>query len=100
MYQRRKDSQSKEECTQEGIEFVALPMEVLGGFSSKSIEIVNKLGRQLARQTGKEESEVINHTFQRLSIYLMKANAALMSARLPYTQLPPQNIDGDQDMNL
>ena len=95
--QKRKDAQSKEECRAEGIEFIALPVEVLGGFSAKSVEVVSKLGRQLARQTSRDESEVVNHLFQRLSIYLMKGNSALMSRRLPQAQFPPQIVDGDVD---
>ena len=92
--QSRKDTQSKDDCETEGIEFCALPIEVLGGFSAKSVETVSKLARQLARQTSQEESEVVSHVFQRLSIYLMKGNSALLMKRIPHEQYPPQTVDG------
>ena len=44
----RKDSQSKEDCTREGLEFLAIPVEVLGGFHTQSLEVVQRLGRQVA----------------------------------------------------
>ena len=92
--QSRKDTHSKDDCDAEGIEFCALPIEVLGGFSQKSVEIVSKLARQLARQTSQEESEVVAHVFQRLSVYLMKGNSSLLIKRIPHEQYPPQTVDG------
>ena len=76
-----------------------MPVEVLSGFHTKTVKIVTKLGRQLASQTCRDESEVIDHIIQRLSIYLMKGNVALLTSRLPFAQYPPQILDGDQDTN-
>ena len=91
----RKNNQSKEDCEREGLEFLAMPVEVLGGFAKQSVEVVERLGRQLARQTGGDISKVINHLFQRLSIILMKYNSALITSRNP--TFPNEMIDGDRE---
>ena len=88
----RKIRQSWEACHREGIEFVPLPVETLGGWDSRAIKVIGKLGRQLARHCGKEDSEIISHTFQRLSILLMRGNASLLLSRSP--SYIPQHIDG------
>ena len=49
----RKVRQSWEACNAEGIEFVALLVETLGGWDSRAVKVIGKLGRQLARHTGK-----------------------------------------------
>jgi hypothetical protein len=43
------------------------------------VSALTRLGRQLARQTGREEEETVRNFFQRLSVLLMKGNAALDS---------------------
>ena len=90
-------TQSHEACNQEGISFVPLPMETLGGWHSHAEANITRLARQLARHTGREDGEVIRHLFQRLSILLMKGNAALILSRSP--DLTQQEFDGDQDSN-
>ena len=62
----RKNRQSWEACNAEGIEFVALPVETLGGWHINALKVLTRLARQLARHTGREDSEVISHSFQRL----------------------------------
>ena len=44
---------------------------------------IGKLGRALARHTGEEEQCTSQHLFQRLSVALMKGNAALFNNRVP-----------------
>ena len=51
-----------------------------------------KLGAALARQSGREEAECVRHLFQRLSILLVKGNAALFLNRQPHH--PEPEIDG------
>ena len=60
-----------------------LPVESLGGWHSKAIKVLVKLGRQLARHTGKEDSEVLKHMFEKLGVLLMRGNAALILSRSP-----------------
>ena len=74
---------------------MALPVEVLGGFATQSVEVVNRLAKQLGRQTGRDEALVTNHLYQRLSVALMKANSALITSRSP--TLTPGIIDGDRE---
>ena len=50
---------------------------------------IKKLGSCLARHTGEEESVTINHLFQKLSIDLMRGNAALFNNRNPIDDSAP-----------
>ena len=61
----------------------------------QSVTVLTKLGRELARQTGREEGESVRHLFQRLSILLMKGNASLILSRTP--AFSDQEVDGDID---
>ena len=54
-----------------------------------------KLGRQLARNLGKDEDEVVRHLRQRLGVLIGWDNAMMMASRHP-TFAPP-DIDGDED---
>ena len=64
----------------------------------QSERVITKIARQLASQTGRTSSETINHLYQRLSIVLTRANAALIIHRTPvYTDAP---VDGDLDMDF
>ena len=80
-------------CESEGITFLPLPVETLGAWHKKAAEQLRKLARAQARSTGKEEDESIRHLFQRLSVLLVKGNAALLLNRIPSFPLPP--VDGD-----
>ena len=80
-------------CEAEGIAFIPLPVETLGAWHKQAAEQLRKLARAQARSTGKEEDESIRHLFQRLSVLLVKGNAALLLNRIPSFPLPP--VDGD-----
>ena len=80
---RRKWRAAGDQCLQEGIVFVPLAMESLGGWHEAAIREVKKLGGALARHSGSEESTAIRHLFQRLSILLVKGNSALIMNRVP-----------------
>ena len=82
-----------EACEREGISFIPLPVETLGGWHKKAVEQLRKLARAQARSTGKEEEESIRHLFQRLGVLLVKGNAALILNRIP--SFSPPDIDGD-----
>ena len=79
-------------CRREGMVFIPLPVETLGGWHDQAVQQVKKLGAALSRQTGQEESEAIRHLFQRLSVLLVKGNAALFLNRIP--SFPATVIDG------
>ena len=82
-----------EACEREGMAFIPLPVETLGGWHKKAVEQLRKLARAQARSTGKGEDEAIRHLFQRLGVLLVKGNAALLLNRIPSFPLP--EIDGD-----
>ena len=54
-----------------------------------------KLGKQLARNLGKDEDEVVRHMRQRLGVLIVRDNAMMMASRHP-TFAPP-DVDGDDD---
>ena len=90
---REKCRDSLEACEREGISFIPLPVETLGGWHKKAVEQLRKLARAQARSTGKEEEESIRHLFQQLGVLLVKGNAALILNRIP--SFSPPNVDGD-----
>ena len=53
------------------------------------------LGRQLARNLGKDEDEVVRHLRQRVGVLIFRDNAMMMASRHP-TFAPP-DIDGVED---
>ena len=59
-----------------------------------SKNLVVRIARVLARETGKEEKAAIQHLFKRLSISLARGNAALILSRKP-SSLPP-DLTGDR----
>ena len=82
-----------EACEREGLSFIPLPVETLGGWHKSAVDQLRKLAKAQARTTGKEEDESIRHLFQRLGVLLVKGNAALILNRIPSFPLPEQ--DGD-----
>ena len=89
---KRKLDKSWEACHSQGIVFVPLAVESLGAWHPTAIAEVKKLGSALARHTGEEESTTTSRLFQRLSICLMRGNAALFNNRCP----PEQSVVGDE----
>ena len=68
-------------------ELLVLPLDTLGTWGESTV----RMGSSLARHTGGEESEIIRHLVQRVSITLMKVNANLILNRSPNNN--PTNID-------
>ena len=82
-------------CAAEGICFIPLAVDTFGGWQGAALDVLVKLGRQLARQLGKEEEEVTRQLRQRLSVLLTRDNVAMLGSRCP--TLPPASVDGDID---
>ena len=80
---RRKVSQIGEACRSEGIEFAPLAVEVLGGWSTSAATHLKKLGKAQAGRAGRPQAELISQLFQKLSILLVRDNAALLLSRQP-----------------
>ena len=81
-------------CRAEGISFIPVAADTLGGLHSVAVEQVKKLGTSLARHQGQEEQEVVRHLFQRLSLVLMRGNAQLLVNRMPPDDVPDGEVDG------
>ena len=81
-----------EQCRQQGIIFVPLAAESLGGWHETAEREIRKLGSALARHTGQLEGEAIFHLWGRLGILLQRGNAAILGNRVPAQPDPP--IDG------
>ena len=57
-----------ESYRQEGIAFITMAAESLGGWHKVAEQEIKKLSAALARQQGAEEKETSSHLFQKLSI--------------------------------
>ena len=72
-----------EQCDQQGIAFIPVVAESLGGLHKVALEQLRKLGSALARHTGQEEGETISHLLTRASVLLQKGLSALLLNRIP-----------------
>ena len=61
------------------------------------MEVITKLGRQVSRQTGKEEDEIVRQLRQRVAILLVRDNVNVDSRTPSY---PQAVIDADVDINV
>ena len=71
-------------CAAEAICFIPLAVDTFRGWHGAALDVIVKLGRQLARQLGKEEEEVTRQLRQRLSVLLTRDNMAMLGSH----QLP------------
>ena len=90
---RTKMNGAAEDCLREGIRFLSLVAEKLGGWHKVAILEIKMLTAAKARHTGQEEKEALNHAFTRLSILLMRGNSAILSNRLLMRQ--DADVDGE-----
>ena len=79
----RKCSQSLQACEREGIVFIPISVETLGGWHKKAEDQVKRIARAQARSSGKEEDVAIKQLFQKLGVLLVKGNAAMLLNRIP-----------------
>ena len=88
----RKMTAAAEDCRQQGIAFLPLAAESLGGWHPTAEREVKKLAAALARNTGRPEGEAAAHLWGRLGVLLQRGNAALLGNRVPAP--PDATIDG------
>ena len=81
-----------EDCERQGIAFLPIVAESMGGWHATAEKEVKKMGSALARHTGQLEGEAISHLWGRLGILLQRGNAALLGNRVP--GYPEPEIDG------
>ena len=60
----------------------------------QAISQLKRLGAALARHTGSDEREVVSQLVQRISLHLMRGNAAMITGRRPDVDFLPQEMDG------
>ena len=87
-------------CDQQGIAFIPMAAESLGGWHKVALEQLRKLGSALARHTGQEEGETISHLLTRASVLLQKGLSSLLLNRMPgqaTPHLPLEAHNDDQD---
>ena len=70
-------------CQAEGIAFIPLVFQSLGGWEERAIKELKKLASALARHSGEDEADTWRRLIVRISILLMKGNTALLSGRIP-----------------
>ena len=75
-------------CDQQGIAFIPVVAESMGGWHKVALEQLRKLGSALARHTGQEEGETIGHLLTRASVLLQKGLSALLLNRIPGHPIP------------
>ena len=88
----RKVRGAEEDCRRQGIAFIPLVAESMGGWHVSAEREIKKLGSALARHTGQSEGEAISHLWGRLGILLQRGNAAILGNRVP--DQPHPNVDG------
>ena len=84
------------DCWRQGIKFIPLAVESLGGWNELAVVKIWKLAAALTRQTGQDEKESRSHLVQRPSILLVRGNCALFMNCIP--EIVPEDIDGRSEM--
>ena len=79
----RKMRGAEDDCRRQGIAFLPLAVESLGGWHGAAEREVKKLTAALARHTGQEETQACRHSWGRLGILLQRGNAAILGNRVP-----------------
>ena len=89
----RKVQGTAQACQDQGLAFLPVAMETLGGFHKVAMEQVKRIGAALARHQGSDEKAASRQLLQRMSITLMRGNAAMLMSRRPGDLAPPE-VDG------
>ena len=90
----RKLARVGEACRQQGLAFIPVAADTLGGLHEVATKQIKKLGAVLARHKGEDEQVEVRHLFQRLSLLLMRGNATLLLNRVPEDDAADAMVDG------
>ena len=82
-------------CWKQGIAFIPIVVESLGGWHKVAQEQFSKLGSALGRHTGQEEGEKVDHLIKRVSILLQKGLSSMLLNQIPGHAAP--EVDGFLD---
>ena len=92
MMKSRKMTKHFRPCQSNGVTFVPLVVETLGGWDSDAIDHLRAIAKRASSRSPFPTETTIRQLFQRLSVLLQRANAGLIAARAP--PLPPPHIIG------
>ena len=70
----------QERCSKEGLEFAPMAVDTFGGWHPAALKTLSKLGKQLARVSGREEDNTVQHLRQCLPVVLVRDNIAMLLA--------------------
>ena len=70
-------------CQREGLAFVPLVAESLGGLHHTMVDQLRRLGRAVALHTGQDEGITTSHLASRVSLTLAKGLASMLVNRIP-----------------
>ena len=90
----RKMRDTAEACRTQGLLFLPIAIETLGGFHSVALGQVRQLGQALARKKGCDDREPTGQLFSRISVTLMRGNAMMLSSRSP--DVVNAEVDGEE----
>ena len=79
-------------CQANGVHFVPLVVETLGGWDCEAITHLRAIAKQASVRSPVTYEIAIRQVFQGLSVILQRAHAGLIAARAP--PLPPPHILG------
>jgi hypothetical protein len=81
----KKNSKHENSCHQQGIRFVPLVVETLGGWEwdADALLHLREIAKRSASRSDCSSSSVVRHFFQRLAVLLQRANAGLIDSRGP-----------------
>jgi hypothetical protein len=79
----RKMNLYAQDCRNNDITFVPLPVETFGGWDDTAVDHLREMARMMSGRNHTQNSVAIRHFFQRLSITLQRGNANLLLSRRP-----------------
>ena len=88
----RKLRGAQEDCRRQGLTFLPLAVEALGGWHPVAETQIKKLGSCLALHSGQDQSETTAFLWRRLSLLVQKGNTAILANRTP--SYPEPHIGG------
>ena len=90
----RKMHDTADACREQGLVFFPIAFKALGGVHRIAVTQLKRLGAALAIHSGSDEKELVSQLLQKISLHLMRGNAALISGRRPDSDLLPPELDG------
>jgi hypothetical protein len=70
-------------CRANGITFIPLAAETLGGWGKEAVEVISSVGHLQGLRHGTDPKEAIKYLYQKLSIALWRGNATMWLTRSP-----------------